>query len=121
MYGNVILSNKNPPLYKDKIDFIRDIIVKSVDREILKKVYLFGSYAYGKPNGKSDLDLCVVICDNVERLEVIKEINKNLYNNDIILYDLIVYNEKYFYGARNPRGIEHTIIEKGKLLYGQEE
>ena len=51
MYGNVELKKSNPPLYKDKIDLIRSIIVDSVDKNILKKVYLFGSYAYGKPNG----------------------------------------------------------------------
>jgi len=70
MYGNVELKKSNPPLYKDKIDLIRSIIVDSVDKNILKKVYLFGSYAYGKPNGKSNIDICVVIDDCVERIDM---------------------------------------------------
>ncbi|MCL2792146.1 MAG: nucleotidyltransferase domain-containing protein [Spirochaetaceae bacterium] len=118
MYGNVILKKSNPPLYTDKIDLVRSVILESVDKDILKKVYLFGSYAYGKPNGKSDLDICVVIDDAVERTDIYLKIAKKLSDNDIILFDLVVCNEKYFYGAKNPKGVEHTIMEKGILLYG---
>ena len=115
---NFELRKSNPPLYKEKIDLVRSLIIESVDKEILKKVYLFGSYACGEPDGQSDLDLCVVISDNSKRLDAYMDIAKALNRNDIILYDLLVYNEKYFFGAKNPNGVEHTIMETGKLLYG---
>jgi len=115
---NLELKKSNPPLYKEKIDLVRSLIIESVDKEILKKVYLFGSYAYGEPDGQSDLDLCVVISDNSKRSDAYLDIAIALNRNDIILYDLLVYNEKYFYGAKNPKGVEHTIMETGELLYG---
>ena len=113
------LNKNNPPHFKDKIDLVRSIIIDSVAKDVLKKVYLLGSYAYGNPNGASDIDICVIVDDNSEISDVSMAINKNMSKNNFFYYDLLLYNEKYFYGAKNPRGIEHTIMEKGKLLYGQ--
>ena len=53
--------------FSDKLDTIKDIVLNSVDEDVIKKVYLFGSYAYGEPNEDSDIDLCVVIGDEYNR------------------------------------------------------
>jgi len=87
-------------------------------KQDIQKIYLFGSYAYGKPNKESDLDLCVIL-DNVEsRREYIITIsnalrNINIYNN----YDLLIYKNNDFYSSTNPESVENTIINKGVLLY----
>jgi len=107
---------KNAP-FSDKIDFIKSLILDSVNQEVIKKVYLFGSYAYGEPSEDSDIDLCVVIGNEYKRSDIYLNIALNLYENKIIPCDLLVYNEKYFVGAESGKGIENTIMNRGLLLY----
>jgi predicted nucleotidyltransferase len=105
------------PPFADKIPFIRSLILDSVKPGTIKKIYLFGSYAYGKPTKKSDIDLCVIIGNRLDRSNVYLKIARNLFLNDIIPADILVYKEKIFYDIKNPKGIENTIINKGKMLY----
>jgi len=111
------LKEKNAP-FSDKIDFIKSLILDSVNDKVIKKLYLFGSYAYGEPDEDSDIDLCVVIGNEYKRSDVYLDIAMNLYDNKIIPCDLLVYNEKYFVGSESGRSIEDVIIDNGVLLYG---
>lgn len=104
--------------FADKINFIRSLILGSVEPGVIKKIYLFGSYAYGKPTAKSDIDLCVVIGDEQNRADISLKIARCLYENAVIPVDLMVYREKIFFDISNPNSIENTIIEKGNLVYG---
>ena len=104
--------------FADKIPLIRSLILDSVKPGTVKKIYLFGSYAYGKPTKKSDIDLCVIIGNKLDRSNVYLKIARNLFLNDIIPADILVYKEKIFYDIKNPNGIENAIINKGKMLYG---
>jgi len=104
--------------FSDKIDFIKTLVLESVNKEVIKKVYLFGSYAYGKPNEDSDIDLCVVIGNEYKRNDIYFNIALNLSNNDIRPCDLLVYNEKYFVGSESGKSIENVIMDNGVLLYG---
>jgi len=103
--------------FADKIPFIRSLILDSVKPGTIKKIYLFGSYAYGKPTKKSDLDLCVVIRNNLHKSNAYLKIALSLFDNDIIPVDLLVYREKQFYDIKNPNGLKNTILTKGKVLY----
>jgi len=47
-----------------KINTIKDAILKYVPA---KCIYLFGSYAYGNPTEKSDIDIYIVTPDNVNK------------------------------------------------------
>ena len=105
------------PPFADKIPLIRSLILDSVKPGTIKKIYLFGSYAYGRPTQKSDIDLCVIIGNNLDRSSIYLKIARNLFLNDIIPAEVLVYNEKIFYDIQNPNGIENTIINKGKILY----
>jgi len=116
-YQDEHLNEKDAP-FSDKIDLIKALILESVNKEVIKKVYLFGSYAYGKPNEDSDIDLCVVIGNEYKRSDIYLEIAMNLSNNNIRPCDLLVYNEKYFIGAESGKGIENSIMNKGVLIYG---
>jgi predicted nucleotidyltransferase len=106
------------PPFADKIPLIRSLILDSVKPGTIKKIYLFGSYAYGKPTKKSDIDLCVIIGNNLDRSSTYLKIARNLFLNDIIPADILVYKEKIFFDIKNLKGIENTIINKGKMLYG---
>jgi predicted nucleotidyltransferase len=96
---------------------LASIILNSTDKNIIQKIYLFGSYAYGKPTKDSDLDICVILDNVEERNNVYLNISKALYYKDIIRCDLLVYKEKEFYHYENPESFENTIMEKGELLY----
>ncbi|MDR2728912.1 MAG: nucleotidyltransferase domain-containing protein [Chitinispirillales bacterium] len=104
--------------FADKIPFIRSLIIDSVKPEVNKKIYLFGSYAYGKPTKSSDIDLCVVINNRFDRLKASVKIQRGLSDKNIFPLDLLVYKENQFYDITNPRGVENTILTKGKVLYG---
>jgi predicted nucleotidyltransferase len=104
--------------FADKIPFIRSLVLDSVKPGVIKKIYLFGSYAYGKPKKNSDIDLCVVINNRFDRLNTNVKIARSLYDNDIMPVDLLVYKENQFYGFTNQNGIEKIIVTEGKVLYG---
>ena len=111
---------RNSPPFADKIQFIRSLILDSVEPETIKKIYLFGSYANGKPTRKSDIDLCVVIGDNLieSKTDINFKIALSLFDNKIIPSDVLVYTEKQLNDIKNPNGIKNTILTKGILLYG---
>jgi len=108
------------PPFADKIPLIRSLVLDSVKPGTIKKIYLFGSYAYGRPSQKSDIDLCVIIRNNLirSRTNINLKIALSLYDNGIIPADVLVYTEKVFYDISNPNSVENTIITKGKILYG---
>ena len=105
--------------FADKITFIRSLILDSVKPGTIKKIYLFGSYAYGKPTKKSDVDLCVIIGNNFleSKTDINLKIALNLFDNEIIPADVLVYTEKQFHEIKNQNGIKNTIRTKGNILY----
>ena len=107
------------PLFYDKIPFIRSLILDSVEQGVIKKIYLFGSYAYGKPTNKSDIDLCVIINDDLieSKTDIKLKIALTLFDNKIIPADVIVYTEKQFSDIKNPNNVKNTILTKGKILH----
>ncbi|MDR0289921.1 MAG: nucleotidyltransferase domain-containing protein [Treponema sp.] len=104
--------------FTDKIPFIRSLLLDSVKPGVIKKIYLFGSYAYGKPTKNSDIDLCVVINNKYNRSAQYMKMALSLSHNDICPVDLLVYKENQFYPITNPNGVKNTIISEGKVLYG---
>ncbi|MBI1870845.1 MAG: nucleotidyltransferase domain-containing protein [Chlamydiae bacterium] len=90
-------------------------IVKSVHPD---KIILFGSYAYGKPNQDSDVDLLVIMKTRKRPVKRAPEITKAIQFYPFPM-DILV---------RTPQEINHrlqlkdpfylSIIHKGKVLYG---
>jgi len=115
---NSSTGRKRAAPFADKIPFIRSLILDSVRPGTIKKIYLFGSYAYGKPTRKSDIDLCVVIRNRLHKSNAYLKIALKLFDNDIIPVDLLVYRERQIHNFKNPNGIKNTILTKGKVIYG---
>jgi predicted nucleotidyltransferase len=110
------LSEKLP--FANIIPKLVSIILNSTDKSVIQKIYLFGSYAYGKPDSQSDLDICIIIDDNKPRNFTYINVAKNLcHKYNISNYDLLVYRENEFYHGQNSESIENTIMENGILLY----
>ncbi|MGL6131747.1 MAG: nucleotidyltransferase domain-containing protein [Fusobacteriaceae bacterium] len=82
-----------------------------------KKIYIFGSYAWGTPNEESDLDIMVILekCDNkiFEMRKGLKALRGIGFAKDLIVEDEI----EFLANAKENHMIENEILEKGYLLY----
>ena len=86
------------------------------------KIILFGSYAYGQPTGKSDLDLLVI--KNGKELsidEIVKlkyEIFKKTMQYDIsIPYDLVIQTDQQAQKSAKNGGALVDALQKGVVIY----
>jgi hypothetical protein len=70
------INNKIP--FEELLSIITDSILESIGRAHLRKIYLFGSHAYGKPNKYSDIDLCIVLSNGKNKSKAYSDILKGL-------------------------------------------
>ncbi|GHV42387.1 hypothetical protein AGMMS49546_20810 [Spirochaetia bacterium] len=117
-------------IINDEIRAIKDLIVANSDCE---QVYLFGSYAYGTPTADSDYDFYIVLDDNAKNpMLVTGDIEvaythycMNLKKQDSALgrkkmrmsIDFLAGHRSRFEERSKDYAFEHTIAEKGVLLY----
>jgi len=100
----------------EKTDIIKDSILKYVPA---KCIYLFGSYAYGSPTEKSDIDIYIVTPDSISNFsELYPRIIGDLGDKKIFFVDLIFKTESVFNERLLKSNFEKTIINKGKIIYG---
>jgi len=101
---------------RDKLDIIKDAILKNVP---VKTIYLFGSYAYGKPNKKSDIDIYGVIPDDFDKniIDTMGEIANHIYPYGIFNVDLFLVKENKFLFYKENSSFEETICNEGIILY----
>jgi len=111
--------NKSLP-FADKIPFIRELIINNVSNLILKKIYLFGSYAYGEPTEDSDIDLFIVIDNKYDDDDVCLGIKNLFFKYEIVPCDLLVKTEEEFEKKlmSNFNGVYRVIRDNGVVLYG---
>jgi len=102
---------------KRQINTLAKTIVKKFRT---KKIFLFGSYAYGEPQSESDVDLCIITdLANRRKIELIRDIRREINLNfempiDILLYDNKEFNER----AIHKNTLEHLILNRGILIHG---
>jgi predicted nucleotidyltransferase len=117
---NIPQTSQTKSRFDGKIPFITSLITSSIDKKYLKKVYLFGSYAYGKPNEDSDIDIFVIIDDIYDNRKAYLDIKDKLIDNKIYPCDLIVRKEIEFKEGmeENAYNFEKIIYNHGVVLYG---
>jgi predicted nucleotidyltransferase len=80
-------------------------------------IYLFGSYAHGKPSEKSDLDLLVVDNSNRDKNKIALSISKALFPRNFGL-DLIVASSAEIQNKQQKKlGFWIEITSNGKKVY----
>jgi predicted nucleotidyltransferase len=103
-------------IFTDRIDNIKESILKFVPA---RYIYLFGSYAYGNPTEKSDIDIYVVTPDNINNFsEIYAKIIGDLGDKKIYFIDLLFSRESVFNSRKIKNIFEKTIVQKGKIIYG---
>ena len=99
----------------ERINIIKESILKNVPA---KYIYLFGSYAYGTPTDKSDIDIYTVIPDNyVNITDIYTKIMVDLSIKKIFFVDLLLNRESVFNTRKAENILEETICQKGKIIY----
>lgn len=100
---------------KEKIDEAVKRIVENVHPD---KIILFGSYAYGKPDKDSDIDILVIKNMDIPRHKRSREIKKYLRGLKIPI-DIIVYSQDEIEEWKDTKhAFINEVMEQGKVLYG---
>lgn len=104
----------------EKVDeeFLKEVVKRIVSAVDPEKIILFGSYAYGKPNKESDLDLLVVVKDEVKSCwRVASEVYGALCGL-LIPKDVVVVRLKDIEEWKNvPQAFITKVVSKGRVLY----
>src|SRR5688572_9764124 len=97
---------------------VKTIVNKLVEAYSPIVIYIFGSYAWGKPSEDSDLDLLVVVNESEEKPHR-RAVKGLIYLKDLgISKDLIVSTKKEFEKYSSDKtSLFHLIKEKGKKVY----
>ena len=103
----------------DEIMQFVSIVVEVVDPD---KVILFGSYAYGNPEDKSDLDLLVIkngndISFDDEAKMAISIFRKRALHRIGTHYDLFIRSENQVQEFAKTGGAMYDAIQRGKVIY----
>jgi predicted nucleotidyltransferase len=100
----------------EKVDIIKNSILKFVPA---RYIFLFGSYAYGNPTEKSDIDIYIVTPDNINNFsELYARIIGDLGDRKIFFVDLMFKTESIFNERLSKSNFEKTVFKKGKMIYG---
>ncbi|MBQ9538398.1 MAG: nucleotidyltransferase domain-containing protein [Treponema sp.] len=82
------------------------------------RIYLFGSYARGDYNAKSDYDFYIVVPDeNYDNIEQTNIAYCSLIGMKRKSVDIVVGNKSLFERRKNVNSIEKIIAKEGVLLY----
>jgi predicted nucleotidyltransferase len=104
----------------EKIDdaVLQEIIGRIVEAVDPLKIILFGSWAYGKPDSGSDLDILVVV-DNpkLSKRETRVKI-RSVLRNLLVSKDIVVATSNDIEEWKNvPQAFVTSVMEKGKAIY----
>jgi len=102
---------------QDELNTLKQIILETVPVE---QIYLFGSYAGGKPHVDSDLDIYVVMPADtgIREIDAMIMIRKALREIKTMPLDIIVGKADKFDQLQSAPTFEKEIAEEGLKLYG---
>ncbi|HHU69574.1 MAG TPA: nucleotidyltransferase domain-containing protein [Thermoanaerobacterales bacterium] len=100
---------------------ITNLTNKIIEVTPAKKIYLFGSFAYGEPDQDSDIDLCIITKDSsIRKRDLIKSIRKSISKVATMPVDILLFDEEEFSKrAKLCSTIEYKIANEGVSIYGQ--
>ncbi|MBI4994147.1 nucleotidyltransferase domain-containing protein [Candidatus Peregrinibacteria bacterium] len=98
---------------------IKELTLKIADSFQPEKIILFGSFAWGKPNENSDVDLFIIKETDRSTRDVAREIDGSIFPRPFPL-DIVVYKPKQVEQRReNNDFFIKDILTKGKILYAK--
>ena len=117
-------SDVTPNYVRLKVGAIKEVMSSAVP---CAEIWLFGSYAYGKPHQYSDFDLFVVLADsNMNIIEALQKIWSDVYHSYskyptgyLKNLDILADHVTSFYKDTEDTSFEMTIKKKGIKIYDQ--
>ena len=105
-------------MYSDKdINEVKEIILNIVKPE---EIILFGSYANGTNNDRSDIDIIVLLKKKLlrkERIEYLRHLYRMFYEKNLEV-DIILKNKKYYEDTKKYIGtVNYDISKNGRTLW----
>jgi predicted nucleotidyltransferase len=100
-----------------ELDRLKELIINAIPVE---QIYLFGSYAYGKPHKYSDLDLYVVLKDDVPMrdLDAGLQIRMAIARKKSMPVDIVAKKKSDFVNRLDGITLERTVNRDGIRIYG---
>ena len=100
-----------------ELDKLKELIINAMPVE---QIYLFGSYAYGKPRKDSDLDLYVVLKDDIplRDLDAGLQIRLAIARKKSMPVDIIARKKSYFMNRLDDITLERIVNRDGIRIYG---
>ena len=100
-----------------ELDKLKELIINAMPVE---QIYLFGSYAYGKPHKDSDLDLYVVLKDDVQMrdLDAGLQIRLAIARKKSMPVDIIAKKKRDFVNRLDDITLERIVNRDGIRIYG---
>ena len=100
-----------------ELDKLKEIIITAIPVE---QIYLFGSYAYGKPHKDSDLDLYVVLKDGLPMrdLDAGLQIALAISRKKSMPVDIVAKKKRDFDSRLNDITLERKVNRDGIRIYG---
>jgi uncharacterized protein len=84
-----------------------------------KAIFLFGSYAWGKPNANSDIDLMVIMPDDIVLKQPESYIGYLALSDLEVPKDLVVIsNNKFLERSNHPSTLQYKVLNEGIKIYG---
>ena len=102
---------------KAELDKLKELIINAMP---IEQIYLFGSYAYGKPHKDSDLDLYVVLKDDnpMRDLDAGLQIRMAIARKKSMPVDIIAKKKKDFTDRLEDITLERIVRRDGIRIYG---
>jgi predicted nucleotidyltransferase len=98
----------------------KELIRRLVDEFQPEMIYLFGSFAWGRPNEDSDMDLLVIVPESRENpIQRAGRAQRSLLGVKAAVEVLVKTREEFQRYSSVKASLEAQISREGKLLYGR--
>jgi predicted nucleotidyltransferase len=93
------------------------IVAKLIDAVQPDKIYLFGSFVYGEPDGESDLDILIIKDGFGKKIDIKRAMRKALADIDMSKDLLVASSDEFEFYRHEAGSVYQTIAKKGRLLW----
>ncbi len=104
---------------------INERMIEEVKQRLIKiynplVIYLFGSYAWGRPTEDSDLDLLIIIEKySKDNYHTVVEGHRALIDLDVAKDIVVLDKDEFDEYSTDKRELFYEIKQKGKILYAK--
>lgn len=103
-------------------DLLNEIVSRVVPAIHPLKIILFGSWAYGKPEKDSDLDILVIVDHLATTRREMRVKIRGILRSLLLSKDIVVASSKDIEEWKNvPQAFISTILKKGRVIYERED